>query len=64
MKDVNLFCSPELDHAQTTGKVPLKMRGSVVKIPCCESKTGHPDSCCIPGTPMRAAQINKRESPN
>lgn len=47
MEEVNLFYSYGLDRAQTTGKVPLKMRGFIVKIPCCESKTGHPDPCCI-----------------
>lgn len=55
MKEVNLCYSYELDCAQTTGKVPLKMRGFTVKTPCCESKTGHPDPCCIPTIPMFAA---------
>lgn len=64
MKEVNLLYSYELDCAQATRKVPPKMRGFLVKTPCCDSKAGHPDPCCIPTSPMFAAQINKSESPN
>lgn len=53
MKEVNLCYSYELDCAQTTGKVPLKMRGFTVKTPCWNQKQAtlilavYPPSQCL-----------------